>query len=167
MNCDLLHIIANYINDNHETWERFLREFAYALRTEMNETKGKTPAELFLGRNLTTPFQKLVMVSDGTEFAVGDIEKLFEEARKNAKAKHEKWAKYFNRRRRDVRIKINDWVLLQTHPLSSAMKKVVTKFKPKFEDPYRAGMVSQWYACHGWHATEYFWHPTDQKRFAF
>ncbi|GFX65620.1 hypothetical protein TNCV_4093151 [Trichonephila clavipes] len=28
------------------------------------------------------------MVSDGTEFAVGDIEKLFEEARRNTKAKH-------------------------------------------------------------------------------
>ncbi|GFX37434.1 hypothetical protein TNCV_3106861 [Trichonephila clavipes] len=38
------------------------------------------------------------MVSDGTELAVGDIEKLFEEVRKNTKAKHEKWAKYYNRR---------------------------------------------------------------------
>ncbi|GFX59199.1 hypothetical protein TNCV_937141 [Trichonephila clavipes] len=47
------------------------------------------------------------MVSDGTEFAVGDIEKLFGEARKNTKAKHEKWAKYYNRRRRDVWIRIN------------------------------------------------------------
>ncbi|GFT35444.1 uncharacterized protein TNCV_922611 [Trichonephila clavipes] len=35
------------------------------------------------GRKLITPFQKLVMVSDGTEFAVGDIERLFEEARRN------------------------------------------------------------------------------------
>ncbi|GFS74019.1 uncharacterized protein TNCV_108871 [Trichonephila clavipes] len=47
------------------------------------------------------------MVSDGTEFAVGDIERLFEEARRNTKAKHEKWEKYYNRRRRDVQIKIS------------------------------------------------------------
>ncbi|GFV35544.1 uncharacterized protein TNCV_3205751 [Trichonephila clavipes] len=60
---------------------------------------GKTPAELFLGRKLITPFQKLVMVSDGTEFAVGDIEKLFDEARRNTKAKYEKWAKYYDRQR--------------------------------------------------------------------
>ncbi|GFV46314.1 uncharacterized protein TNCV_3232031 [Trichonephila clavipes] len=52
------------------------------------------------------------MVSDGTEFAVGDIERLFEEARRNRKAKHEKWEKYYNRRRRDVQIKVNDWVLI-------------------------------------------------------
>ncbi|GFV05495.1 uncharacterized protein TNCV_227061 [Trichonephila clavipes] len=45
------------------------------------------------------------MVSVGTEFAVGDIERLFEEARRNTKAKHEKWEKYYNRRRRDVQIK--------------------------------------------------------------
>ncbi|GFV81409.1 uncharacterized protein TNCV_2034181 [Trichonephila clavipes] len=45
------------------------------------------------------------MVSDGTEFAVGDIERLFDEARRDKKAKHEKWEKYYNRRRRDVQIK--------------------------------------------------------------
>ncbi|GFU11829.1 uncharacterized protein TNCV_4192471 [Trichonephila clavipes] len=77
------------------------------------------------------------MVSDGTEFAVGDIERLFEEARRNTETKHEKWKKYYNRRRRDVQIKVNDWVLVATHPLSSATKKVVAKFKPKFEDQVR------------------------------
>ncbi|GFT06956.1 uncharacterized protein TNCV_1415221 [Trichonephila clavipes] len=32
---------------------------------------------------------------------------------------------------------MNDWVLITTHPLSSAPKKVVAKFKPKFEGLYR------------------------------
>ncbi|GFW73580.1 retrovirus-related Pol polyprotein from transposon 17.6 [Trichonephila clavipes] len=90
VNRDLVQMIANYVNDQHYTWDQFLHEFAYAIRTAVNETKGKTPAELFLGRKLITHFQKLVMVSDGTEFAVGDIEKSFEEARRNTKIKHEK-----------------------------------------------------------------------------
>ncbi|GFT07050.1 uncharacterized protein TNCV_1415881 [Trichonephila clavipes] len=77
------------------------------------------------------------MVSDGTEFAVEDIERLFYEVRRNTKAKHEKGEKYYNRRWRDVQIKVNDWVLIKTHPLSLATKKVVAKFKPKFEGPYR------------------------------
>ncbi|GFX59371.1 uncharacterized protein TNCV_4633291 [Trichonephila clavipes] len=127
---------ANYINDQHDTWDQFLREFAYAIHTAVNETTGKTPAKLFLGRKLT-PFKKLVMVSDGTEFAVGDIERLFEEARRKTETKQEKWKKYYNRRRRDVQIKVNDWVLMATHPLSSATRKVVAKFNPKFEGPYR------------------------------
>ncbi|GFW39181.1 uncharacterized protein TNCV_1831711 [Trichonephila clavipes] len=42
-----------------------------------------------------------------TEFAIGDIERLFEEARRNTKAKHAKWEKYYHRRRRDVQIKIS------------------------------------------------------------
>ncbi|GFU17920.1 hypothetical protein TNCV_4029371 [Trichonephila clavipes] len=74
------------------------------------------------------------MVLDGTELAVEDIERLFDEARRDTKAKHEKWAKYYDRRRRDVQIKVNDWILIKTHPLSSATKKVVSEFKPKLED---------------------------------
>ncbi|GFX69473.1 uncharacterized protein TNCV_380421 [Trichonephila clavipes] len=100
-------MIANYVNDQRDKWDQFLREFAYAIRTAVNKTTEKTPAELFLGRKLITPFQKLVM------------------------------SKYYSKRRRDVRIKVNDWVLLKTHPLSSAAQKVVAKFKPKFEGPYR------------------------------
>ncbi|GFY20274.1 hypothetical protein TNCV_209061 [Trichonephila clavipes] len=63
------------------------------------------------------------MVWDGTEFTVGDIEKLFEEARRKTKAKHEKWEKYYNSRRRDLQIKLNDWVLIATYPLSASTKK--------------------------------------------
>ncbi|GFT08642.1 uncharacterized protein TNCV_662131 [Trichonephila clavipes] len=129
-------MIANYVSDQHDTWDQFLREFAYAIHTAVNETTGETLAELFLGRKLITQFQKLVMVLDGTEFA-GDIEKLFDDARRNTKAKYEKWEKYYNRRRHDVQIKVNDWVLIKSHPLSSATKKVVAKFKPKSEGPYR------------------------------
>ncbi|GFW39629.1 uncharacterized protein TNCV_3188001 [Trichonephila clavipes] len=130
-------MIANYVNEQQDTWDQFLREFAYAIRTAVNETTGKTPEELFLGRKLITPFQKSVMVSDGTEFEVGDIERLFEEARRKTETKQEKWKKYYNRRRHDVQIKVNDWVLVATHPLISATRKVVAKFKPKFEGPYR------------------------------
>ncbi|GFV65721.1 retrovirus-related Pol polyprotein from transposon 412 [Trichonephila clavipes] len=97
VNYDLVRMIANYMSDLHDTWDQFLREFAYAIRTAVNETTGKTHAELFLGRKLISPFQKLVMVSDGTEFAEGDIEKLFDEAKRNTKAKHEKCAKYYDR----------------------------------------------------------------------
>ncbi|GFW81787.1 retrovirus-related Pol polyprotein from transposon 17.6 [Trichonephila clavipes] len=125
VNSELVQMIANYVNEQHDTWDQFLREFAYAIRTAVNETTGKTPAELFLGRKLITPFQKLVMVSDGTEFSVGDIERLFEEARRNTETKHENWKKCYNRRRCDAQIKVNDWVLVATHPLSSATRKMV------------------------------------------
>ncbi|GFV81892.1 hypothetical protein TNCV_1057791 [Trichonephila clavipes] len=62
----------------------------------MADVLSRNPVESIVGE------QKLVMVSDGTEFAVGDIENRFDEARKNTMAKHEKWVKYYNRQRRDV-----------------------------------------------------------------
>ncbi|GFX75441.1 hypothetical protein TNCV_2547121 [Trichonephila clavipes] len=40
-------MIASFVNDNHKTWDQFLKEFAYALRTAVHETTGKTPVEIF------------------------------------------------------------------------------------------------------------------------
>ncbi|GFW36298.1 hypothetical protein TNCV_1727261 [Trichonephila clavipes] len=55
-------MIANYVNKQHDSWDQFLREFAYAIRTAVNETTGKTPTELFLGRKLITPFQTELVI---------------------------------------------------------------------------------------------------------
>ncbi|GFX78621.1 uncharacterized protein TNCV_30611 [Trichonephila clavipes] len=51
---------------------------------------------------------------------------------------HKTWGKYYNRKRREVNIKVNDLVLVQTHFISAACRRVVRKFMPKFEGPYRA-----------------------------
>ncbi|GFX69489.1 uncharacterized protein TNCV_380581 [Trichonephila clavipes] len=45
VNRDLVQMIANYVNDQRDKWDQFLREFAYAIRTAVNETTKKTPAE--------------------------------------------------------------------------------------------------------------------------
>ncbi|GFU11853.1 retrovirus-related Pol polyprotein from transposon 412 [Trichonephila clavipes] len=47
MNRNLVQIIASFVEENHENWDQFLHEFAFALRTAVNETTNKTPAELF------------------------------------------------------------------------------------------------------------------------
>ncbi|GFT54601.1 retrovirus-related Pol polyprotein from transposon 17.6 [Trichonephila clavipes] len=121
VNRDLVQMIANYVNEQHDTWDQFLREFAYAICTAVNETTGKSPTELFLGRKLITPFQKLEMVSHGTEFAVA------------------------------------------THPLSSATRKVVAKFKPKFDGSYRVLDVKN-YNVVVWKAGKRYTVNVDQVR---
>ncbi|GFV10572.1 uncharacterized protein TNCV_3229211 [Trichonephila clavipes] len=50
---------------------------------------------------------------------------------------HKNWGKYYNRKRREVSIKVNDFVFVQTHFISTAGMRVVGKFMPKFEGPYR------------------------------
>ncbi|GFW03863.1 retrovirus-related Pol polyprotein from transposon 297 [Trichonephila clavipes] len=52
VNRDLVQMIANYVNEQHDTWDQFLREFAYAIRTAVNETTEKTPAEFVRNRCL-------------------------------------------------------------------------------------------------------------------
>ncbi|GFX65408.1 hypothetical protein TNCV_4475281 [Trichonephila clavipes] len=120
VNRNLVQMIASFVEENHENWDQFLHEFAFALRTAVNETTNKTPAELFLGRKIITPFSKLINVTEDTKYVGRNIEKLFDEARRNMRKKHKSWEKYYNRRRRDVHIKVNDLVLIQTHFLSAA-----------------------------------------------
>ncbi|GFT02630.1 uncharacterized protein TNCV_1488221 [Trichonephila clavipes] len=84
-------MIACFVEKNHENWDRFLHEFAFALRTSVNETTSKTPAELFLGRKIITPFSKLKNVAKGAEYAGRNIEKLFVEARQNMRKQHKTW----------------------------------------------------------------------------
>ncbi|GFW46657.1 retrovirus-related Pol polyprotein from transposon 412 [Trichonephila clavipes] len=110
VNRNLVQMIACFVKENHENWDRFLHKFAFALRTSVNETTNKTPAELFLGRKIITPFSKLINVTEGAEYVGRNIEKLFDEARQNMR-KHKHWGKYYNRKRREVSIKVNDLVV--------------------------------------------------------
>ncbi|GFU98512.1 uncharacterized protein TNCV_3653431 [Trichonephila clavipes] len=124
-------------------------EFAFALFTVVNETTNKTPTELFLGKKHITPFSKLINVTEDTKYVGRNIERLFDEARRNMRKKHKSWEKHYNRRRRDVHIKVNDLVFVQTHFLSAAGRKQVGKFMPKFEGPYRVLEVKGRDHCKG------------------
>ncbi|GFU49671.1 retrovirus-related Pol polyprotein from transposon 297 [Trichonephila clavipes] len=68
VNRNLVQMIASFVEENHENWDQFLHEFAFALRTAVNETTNKTPAELFLGRKIITPFSKLINVTDDAKY---------------------------------------------------------------------------------------------------
>ncbi|GFX15801.1 uncharacterized protein TNCV_1061231 [Trichonephila clavipes] len=125
-------MIACFVEENHDNLDRFLHEFTFALRTSVNET-----AEIRLGRKITTPFSKLINVTEGDEYVGGNIEKLFDETRQKMRKQHKTWGKYYNLKRREVNIKVNDLVLIQTHFMSAAGRRVDVKFIPKFEGPYR------------------------------
>ncbi|GFW58884.1 uncharacterized protein TNCV_4047221 [Trichonephila clavipes] len=130
-------MIACFVEENHKNWDRFLHKFTFARRTSVNETTSKTPAELFLGRKIITPFSKLINVTEGAEYVGRNIEKLLVEARQNMRKQRKTLEKYYNQKRRKVNIKVNEWVLVQTHFRSAVGRRVVGKFMPKFEGPYR------------------------------
>ncbi|GFW68367.1 retrovirus-related Pol polyprotein from transposon 297 [Trichonephila clavipes] len=44
INRTLGQMIACFVEENHDNWDRFFYEFSFSLRTAVNETTGKTPA---------------------------------------------------------------------------------------------------------------------------
>ncbi|GFX22972.1 transposon Tf2-6 polyprotein [Trichonephila clavipes] len=83
VNGGLVQMVASFVGENHEDWDRFLHGFAFALRAAVNETTNKTPAELFLGRKIIAPFSKLINVTEDAKYVGNNIERLFDEARRN------------------------------------------------------------------------------------
>ncbi|PRD21361.1 UNVERIFIED_CONTAM: hypothetical protein NCL1_51933 [Trichonephila clavipes] len=96
--------------------------------------KGGSRNGAFRGQNGQN--STLINVTDGAEYVGGNIEKLFDEARQNMRKQHKTWGKYYNRKRREDNIKVNDLVLVQTHFVSAAGRRVVGKCMPKVEGPY-------------------------------
>ncbi|GFW62263.1 retrovirus-related Pol polyprotein from transposon 297 [Trichonephila clavipes] len=70
VNRTLVQMIACFVEENPDIWDRFLHEFSFALRTAVNETTRKTPAELFLGQKIITPFRKLEHVESALPLVV-------------------------------------------------------------------------------------------------
>lgn len=60
INRTLKTMIASYVGQHHQLWDQWLPEFRFAINTAYQETTGKTPAELMLGRQLHGPLERLV-----------------------------------------------------------------------------------------------------------
>ncbi|KFM68617.1 Transposon Ty3-I Gag-Pol polyprotein, partial [Stegodyphus mimosarum] len=55
VNKNIVKIIRSYVSTHHKRWDGYIDELAYALRTAIHDSTGKTPAELFLGRPEARP----------------------------------------------------------------------------------------------------------------
>ncbi|GFT84234.1 transposon Tf2-6 polyprotein [Trichonephila clavipes] len=113
VNRNLVQMIASFVEENHEN----------------------TGTNFYTSSLSHCARRKLINVTEDAKYVGSNIERLFDEARRNMQKKHMSWEKHYNLRRRDVHIKVNDLVLLQTHFLSAAGRKQVGKFMPKFEGP--------------------------------
>ncbi|GFU93862.1 uncharacterized protein TNCV_1660861 [Trichonephila clavipes] len=117
-----------------------LRAFALNSREQLIREQREDPELGHIYRYLENPDDSSVnatVCEVGVEYVGRNIEKLFVEARQNMRKQHKTWEKYYNRKWREINIKVNDLVLVQTHSMSAAGRRVVGKFMPKFEGPYR------------------------------
>uniref|UniRef100_A0A3P9MP57 Gypsy retrotransposon integrase-like protein 1 n=1 Tax=Oryzias latipes TaxID=8090 RepID=A0A3P9MP57_ORYLA len=140
VNRTLKTMIASFVGQHHHAWDQWLPEFRFAINTAQQETTGKTPAELALGRNLYGPLQRLIYKppspqQQATYNLVERQQQLAEEVKRRVGVHQARNAKYYNTRRKDAHFLPGDLVWVRSHPLSKATEKFSAKLAPKWEGP--------------------------------
>lgn len=134
-------MISSYVGNQHDTWDQWLPEFRFAVKTSQHETTGRTPAELVTGRLLKGPLQRLLhrppppMPEQTTDPLVERQEEMAEEVKHKMGLHQARQARFYNTLRKDVHFHPGDLVWLRTHPLSRATDKFSAKLAPKWEGP--------------------------------
>lgn len=140
-------MIAQFVKDNHRSWDTHVGEFQFALNSAVHQSTGHTPAMLCLGRELRAPRAvrgpTLQVATEEHEPALDEVhlnrvrefQRLYQKTRENLKKAYENQARYYNLRRREVTYQPGDLVLRRVRILSSAADAVAGKLAPKFCGP--------------------------------
>jgi hypothetical protein len=133
-------MIASFVGQHHNTWDQWLTEFRFALNTAHQETTGRTPAELALGRNLKGPLERLIShppspIQHAAYKLVERQQRMTEEVKRRVGVHQARQAKYYNSRHKDAQFQQGDLVWVRAHPLSKASDKFTSKLAPRWEGP--------------------------------
>uniref|UniRef100_A0ABD2WCF7 RNA-directed DNA polymerase n=1 Tax=Trichogramma kaykai TaxID=54128 RepID=A0ABD2WCF7_9HYME len=139
-------MIACYVGDKHDEWDKYLPQFRYAINTAVQSTLKVSPAFLNMGRqpkqakSLRREVEKwckaeLMQPSAWAE-RIAKLDELREIVMQHVDAAYERQAKYYNKDRKEVKFEIGDRVLRRTHNLSRAGDKYNKKLDEKFCGPY-------------------------------
>lgn len=128
-------MIASYVGQYHQTWDQWLPEL---INTAHQETAGRAPAELMLGRQLHGPLELILRPPTPDQAAYTLVERqnnMAEEVKLRVEVQQTRQASYYNARRKDAQFKAGDLVWIRTHPISSASSGFSAKLAPKWEGP--------------------------------
>lgn len=138
--------IRAYVGNKHTSWDRYLPQICFALRTAPHESTGQSPSMLLYGRELNTPLDLITQPDSagGDEPGVPypeSLESSIREAHDHARSildeNHDKRKKYYDRRRRPVSYSVDELVRVKTHPRSDALANFTAKLAPLYTGPYR------------------------------
>uniref|UniRef100_A0A8C6TTI9 Integrase catalytic domain-containing protein n=1 Tax=Neogobius melanostomus TaxID=47308 RepID=A0A8C6TTI9_9GOBI len=117
--------IRAYVGDKHTSWDKYLPQICFALRTAPHDSTGQTPSMMLYGRELDTPLDLITQPScDGVDEAALDYS-------------HDRQKHYYDLRRRHATFSVGDLVRVKTHPRSDAQSNFTAKLAPLFEGPLR------------------------------
>uniref|UniRef100_A0A3B3BNI0 Integrase catalytic domain-containing protein n=1 Tax=Oryzias melastigma TaxID=30732 RepID=A0A3B3BNI0_ORYME len=119
--------IRAYVENKHTSWDKFLPQICFALRTAPHESTGFSPAMILYGRELETPL----------DLVTASIQEAQDHARAALSDSHRRRKHYYDLRRRHVSYAVGDLVRVKSHPKSDALANFTAKLAPLFTGPYR------------------------------
>lgn len=138
--------IRAYVGDKHTSWDKFIPQICFALRTAPHESTGLSPAMMLYGRELETPLDLVTQpTQDGMdepgvpypECLKASLQEAHDHARAVLSESHDRQKRYYDLRRRQVSFKIGDLVRVKTHPRSDALTNFTAKLAPLYAGPFR------------------------------
>ncbi|RXN27908.1 retrotransposon Ty3-gypsy sub-class [Labeo rohita] len=142
--------IRAYVDDKHTTWDRYIPQICFALRTAPHKSTGQTPSMMLYGRELDTSLDLVTQpVWDGMEEPEIpypeslrlSLQEAHDHARAALETSHNRRKQHYDKRRRSVLYAIGDLVRVKTHPKSDALANFTAKLAPLYSGPYRVTQV--------------------------
>ncbi len=123
VNRTLKTVIRAYVGEKHTSWDKYLPQICFALRTAPHESTGHSPAMMLYGRELETP---LDLITQPSATGVDDPDILYPEslraslqvahdhARATLEASHTKRKLYYDQKRCKASYAVGDLVRVKT-----------------------------------------------------
>ncbi|CAI5682831.1 unnamed protein product [Oreochromis niloticus] len=146
VNCTLKTAIRAYVGDKHTSWDKYLPQICFALRTAPHESTGLSPSMMLYGRELDTPLDLVTQpswegLSDPETSYSADLRASLRDAHEHARLvleeSHKRQKHYYDLRRRTVSHEVGDLVRVKSHPKSDASSNFSAKLAPLYTGPYR------------------------------
>lgn len=127
-----------FANDNQQNWDYYLPFIQTAFNGSYHTSTKCSPSFLFLGREITHPLLLAwnLNLDDDAYLSPQIMEQRWADALVALKEASLRGSRYYNKLRVPTPFKLEDWVLLQTHHLSSAQNKFSAKMANRFSGPY-------------------------------
>uniref|UniRef100_A0A3Q4FYQ3 Integrase catalytic domain-containing protein n=1 Tax=Neolamprologus brichardi TaxID=32507 RepID=A0A3Q4FYQ3_NEOBR len=138
--------IRAYVGNKHTSWDKYLPQICFALRTALHESTGLSPSMMLYGRELDTPLDLVTQPSwDGLsdpEMPYSDnlrasLRDAHEHSRLVLEESHKRQKHFNDLRRRTVFYEVGDLVRVKSHPKSDASSNFSAKLAPLYTGPCR------------------------------